>query len=464
MRRLATRGTLGLALWLFAGTNAARAQPPAPLTLDRAIAQAVERYPAIRAASEQLAAAEATLALTRTAYLPRVDALWQANLATRSNVAGLLLPQSVISSITGPVTASSNDTAWNSAAGVLFAWEPMDFGYRAATVRAAEATREAARAGTRLTSLQVGAAAADAFLGVLAAGETLRAASANLDRARTLFDVVDARARAGLRPGADSARSRAEVAAAESARARAEQTLAVARAELARWLGTAPEQIAIAPGPFHRLPAPAPASPTVQSHPLVQEHAARVDAAKAAEAAAARTYVPRIFLEGTAFARGSSVQPDPTLGGANGFDFGTHNWAAGINVTFPLFDLPAQRDRHAVEMARAHEAEARYAQAVQDLASERLKARAALEAARRVAALTPTELDAARTAEEQARARYGSGLGTIAEVAEAERLLTQADTSNALAILSVWRGELLAAAAAGDLTPLVTRAAQPEGR
>jgi outer membrane protein TolC len=102
-------------------------------------------------------------------------------------------------------------------------------------VRAADAARQAASADESLTRLQVGTATADAYLTVLAADEAVRAATAGVERARVIFDVVNARAEAGLRPGAEASRARAEVAAAESARARVEQAAAVARVELARW-------------------------------------------------------------------------------------------------------------------------------------------------------------------------------------------------------------------------------------
>ena len=52
---------------------------------------------------------------------------------------------------------------------------------------------------------------------------------------------------------------------------------------------------------------------------------------------------------------------------------------------------------------------------------------------------------------QQATARYQAGLGDIDEVAEAQRLLTQAEIDDALARLSVWRGLLGIATAAGDL-------------
>jgi MFS family permease len=69
--------------------------------------------------------------------------VWQANRATDNNITGLVLPQSIIAPISGPVpTRTSNRSAWGSAAGLLFSWEPFDFGYRGARVGAARAARD----------------------------------------------------------------------------------------------------------------------------------------------------------------------------------------------------------------------------------------------------------------------------------------------------------------------------------
>jgi outer membrane protein len=455
-------GRLVLSLLAFACLPVALAAQETPLTLPQAVAQAIERYPSVRAGAAQVAAADANAAISRSAYLPRADAVWQINRSTRNNISGLLFPQPVISPISGPVSPESGASIWNHAAGLLVAWEPLDFGYRSGMVRAADAARQAAGADEALTKLQVGAAAADAYLTVLAADEAVRAADAGVERARVIFEVVNARADAGLRPGAEASRARAEVAAAESARARAEQAAAVARADLARWLGVPPDRISLAAGPFLRLPPDAGAGATAP-HPRIQAAAARVEGAHAAEAAAARTYVPRLFLDATTYARGSGAAADGAIGGTNGLALSAKNWAVGFNVTFPLFDAPVLHQRHALEIARGLDASARYDQAVQDLSADLAKAQAVLATAQRIAALAPTQLDAARVAEEQARARYNSGLGTIADVADTQRLLTDAEISNGLAMLSVWRAQLGVAAARGDLSPVLSLSV-PGGR
>src|SRR5258708_23157314 len=97
--------------------------------------------------------------------------LWQTNRTTDNNITGLLLPQSVIAPITGAVTLSpSNQSAWGSAAGLLFSWEPFDFGYPGAKVDAARAVRTPASAEASLTRLDVAVATANSYLTRVGAG------------------------------------------------------------------------------------------------------------------------------------------------------------------------------------------------------------------------------------------------------------------------------------------------------
>src|SRR5258708_36556681 len=73
-----------------AQSSAPQSPPAKTFTLDQAINQALEHYPALRAALERVSAARAGVALARTSYLPRADSLWQSNRATRNNIFGLI--------------------------------------------------------------------------------------------------------------------------------------------------------------------------------------------------------------------------------------------------------------------------------------------------------------------------------------------------------------------------------------
>src|SRR5258706_7063895 len=106
---------------LSAVEGVAQSPVSGPLTLGDAVQLALKNYPAIKESRARAQAAQEGVAVARTAYLPRVDMIWQENRATTNNVFRLLLPQSVVPAISGPAprTRSLGDSVWGSAARVL---------------------------------------------------------------------------------------------------------------------------------------------------------------------------------------------------------------------------------------------------------------------------------------------------------------------------------------------------------
>jgi outer membrane protein TolC len=451
------KATRLLALFLAACGDLS-AQQPAPPTIAQAVEAALRNYPAIRVSQEQINAAAAGIQLARTAYLPRIDGLAQVNRATRNNVFGLLLPQSVIPSMSGPVIGSNNlGSAWGSAIGALVNWEPFDFGLRRANIAAATAARAQSEAALKRTQYDVAAATADACLTLAAAQETVRAAQAGVDRAETVSRTINALVNAELRPGADASRAEAELAAARTQLIQAQQATDIARATIAQFTGGNPAQIAIAAPGMAQLP-PERAAPPLDANvnPIAVEQNAAVEQAKAQLKALERSYFPRFYLQGSAYARGSGAETDGViLGGLNGLAPSVQNYALGFSVTFPVFDFAALQAKEAAQSATVRAQVARSQQIATDLRAQWNIAVATLQGARRVAANTPVQVSAAAAAARQATARYQSGLGNIDEVAEAQRLLTQAEIDDALARLGVWRGLLGVATAAGDIRPFL---------
>ncbi len=243
-------------MFVVLGTLLAQQTPsPAGLTIGQAVESALTNYPSIRVSQEQINAAAAGIQLARTAYLPRVDVLAQANRATRNNVFGLLLPQNVIPSMSGPVLGTNNfGTAWGSAIGTLVTWEPFDFGARSASVAAATAARTQSEATLKRTQFDVTVAAADAYVTLIAAQETVRAAQAGVDRAEVLSRTIGALVNAQLRPGADASRAQAELAAARTQLIQAQQAVEVARANLSQFVGVEPAQITVSAPKLLQLP------------------------------------------------------------------------------------------------------------------------------------------------------------------------------------------------------------------
>jgi len=432
----------------------------AQMTIRQAVARAEERYPLIRAASEQANAAAAGINLARTAYLPKVDFHAQLNRATRNNIYGMMFPQGVIPPISGPPNpVNSMTNVWGSGAGFLVSWEPFDFGLRQAQTDAAERARRRAELAVERTRFEIAAQAADAFLTVLAAQQTVEAAKAGVKRAQAFHEIVSALVKAELRPGADAARTRAEVAMAESQRIDAERAAVVARASLAHFTGTAPPELDPQPGRLLSDPPVPGQTSGAGTHPALTEQAAAIEEAKARQRILERSYFPKFQLQGAQYARGSGANPDFTTGGAAaGLGPNIYNWGVGFSLTMPLMDYASLREKKKIESIQQRVEAARLDQIKAEIDTRLEKAKAMLEGAQRLVANIPIQIESARAAETQATVRYRSGLGTLAEVAEAQRLLTQTEIDQSLARLAVWRALLAIAAAQGDLKPFLDEA------
>lgn len=427
-------------------------------TVQEAVSYALAHYPAVQAAIQRYVAAREGVGLARTAYLPSVNMIVQDNRATRNNVPGLLLPQSVIPNPSGSVLPSSNLSFWGSGAGILLSEEPFDFGYRRAQLRVAESSARRTQQELVLTQLDVAASVADASLLVLAAEQQVQASQADVDRRSVFAKSVHALVDAHLRPGADASRVDAELAAAQTRLILAQETQQVGAATLAEVLGLAGTQIEVVSGPFLHSPTGGNwVEPPVATHPAAKIAQERVEESQDRINVLTRSYFPHLTFQALTSARGSGANAQgQSLGGSNGLlpDSAT-NWAAGFSLTFSALDFASIRARKKIEEANHGQEEALYDETVQNITGQTDQARAVVEAARKIADNTPIELKASQDSETQAVARFKAGLGTIVDVADAQRLLLQAQIDDSLAALNIWRALARLAAAQGDIQPFL---------
>ena len=459
-------GFIACALW----SASAYAQQPAPssqalqtppLTLTDAVQLALANYPSVLEQRARAQAAQEQIAVARTAYLPRIDALWQENRATHNNVFGILFQQGVVPPVSGPVLPTTSESVWGSAAGALVSWDAVDFGQRKAAVNAARAQQLAAAARTQETELDSAAAAADAFLTVLAADAAVRAAQANVDRLQVFGDAVITLVTNQLRPGVDQSRAEAELAVARNQFAQAQQSANIARASLAEAIGRPGVQIELVAGRLSELPPGTQTAGSVEMHPAARAARASIDIVRARERILERSVFPRIALQSAASARASGAVVPGIASTPNGLWPQVSNWVASVSVTIPVSGLFTVKPQQRVEAQNEIAERAHYDQTLATLQTQQLRALALLTAASAIAQNMPAVRKSAEDTQQRARARYDSGLASIIEVAEAQHLLAQAETDDAVARLGVWRALLAEAQAAGDLTPFLDRLRAP---
>jgi outer membrane protein TolC len=426
------------------------------MTLDQVVAKALANHPRIRAGEAEERAAEARTDTVRTRVLPALGVSAQINRSTGNTPPGAWFLTPGFPPISGAPRGKALDSGtWQTGASVWASWDVLAFERQAAAVDVALAARSEAAALTEADRLEVAYRAADTFLELIEAQETVRAATASVDRAQILVTMTQPLVTQSLRPGADAARAQAELAAAQTALARTEQLLDVRRTLLAQAMGDASLRVEADPG---ALASPAeggtPSLAPSPSHPDIVRANAAVSRRVQEQSAVAVEYLPRIDAVAALWARGSGLYQSP----ADGWVPDIANWAAGIVASWSILDIPTVHDRARAAAAETDVASARRDEAYLAVASDLSSAAAGLEGAERVARQTPATLAAARAAEQQLVARYRAGLAPVIDVAEAERLLTQAEIEDALARLEVRRARLALSRAAGDLGPFLSSA------
>ena len=456
-------GTAALIATALPAQQAPPQSPSSPLTIEGAVALSSRNYPAIRGSVAAVAAAESGVDLAKTAYLPSAGMRLGVNWATRNNVFGLTFPNAVLPGISGPVQEQSTLTSvFGSSAGVLVSYEPFDLGLRRAKVRGAQAVRERAQAGQQATEYEVSLATADSYLQAVANQGAVAAAEANVERMQQFHDSVAALVESELRPGADASRARAELARSRSDLVRAQQDEQSALVLLAEWLGLAGSAVEIDPASLLGSP-PDLESPdrSLDGHPVAVAQQAEIEVAEARLDTLAKQWRPRFRAQSAVYARGTGARIDGTFH-ARGYGLVPRvgNWAVGFNMNFDLLEYKRIRASRRIEAHLLEQERARKELVAQQLQGELARARIAVQAARKIARNTPIELEAAQSLATQSEARYRAGLGTVVEVADAQRLLRQAEVDDTLSKLAVWRALFAMAAAQGHIEEFLAAASR----
>lgn len=423
-----------------------------------ALTTADANYPSIQAAIARQETARSGVSLAKTAYLPRLDTVYQEVRGSTSPMNSIYVPVLHLPLVTAPDTRERDfgRSVWASTTGFVMNWELIDFGLRRAQVRAAQASHREAQAGVVYTRFDVAVAVADAYFAVLQAEQRVRAERANVERFEVFAEAVHGLVRSELRAGVDASRADAEVARARDSLIRAEESRDVARALLAQRMGVAGTSVDVEWQPFVVLPQPAiePKLQPFEQHPLALQNAAIINTIMAREKAISREWFPHIAGLASIQARGSGSNDGNWLRRA-GFVTDVPNWMVGMTATFPVMDVFQIRIRQKIERFKERTARAQYAEMMQVLKGHDAAARAEIDGALRRAANAPAFLKAAQDTVTRARMQYKVGLATVVDVAEAERLLTDAQVISDSAAIAVWRAYLAAAVAHGDLQPFV---------
>jgi outer membrane protein TolC len=417
--------------------GAALAQSPSPLramSLGEALQYARAHQPSLLAAQARLAAVRANAQVPRAQWTPRVAATAQAFVATENNSTASYVGSAGIDlvRIGGTKVLASPD--WVPAASTLLAvglrQEVFDFGRIAAQESAADALVDVEKHRADLDRLDLDLAVTNAFYSVTAARSILQSAEQAVTRAKVNRDTAQAGVTNGLRRPLDLTRAEADFARYDVGRIRAEAGLEGAQSLLAAAVGVSDLRLDASGNPPELAglpPLDAVLSRGRQYDPGIESATAALAAQQATTRAILASLRPDLQLSASVSSRAGGASPSS---GAPTFGLGllpvVPNYDAGLVLSWPLYDGVIDRQRAAsqqVEEVRKEElgiARLRLDVGVQQAWLQAHLADEAIPALQRSA-------EAARANQDQAQARFGAGLATTIELAEAEDLRVQAE-------------------------------------
>jgi multidrug efflux system outer membrane protein len=357
----------------------------------------------VSAARSRIAQADARARQAHAAILPSVDATGNANYLAGHSSSG-----------------TAHETDW---AALLSASYEVDFwGKNRAAADSARLLAVAARADHDTVALTALAGVANGYFQVLSLRERLSIAHSNVDAARTLMSIVDARFNVGLSNPVEVATQKAALASAELTIPELEQTQVEALAALALLVGRQPEGFTVEGSPLESLTEPAVTaglpSELLQRRPDVYTAEANLKSASADLVVARAAFYPSLSLTAAGGVQNPAVNAAIiSLSGVG------PSLNLGAALTQPIFNAGKLRAQRAEAQAKQEELVTNYRAAIMAGlvdAENSLSAIHHLDAAR---TFQEESLAQSERAFEGARLRYKEGSGDFVTVVEAQRIL-----------------------------------------
>jgi outer membrane protein TolC len=392
----------------------------APLTIERAVALAIERNERAAIADTTVEAAEARVRRARTAFLPRVD-------------------------ISGNLRGDYTDTTERTLSTGALLTQPI-FDARAFPLyRAQRFERDA----TRLTAVEskrlLGYDAAATFLATLSFEQVVRAAEHRRDFAQTNLDDVRARFEAGLVSSNDVTRAELELATAVRGVAQAAGDLQASRIDLANLLRTEVTTLAQPAGLLEAASNP----PVLNDSTVANAQQRRSDiAAQRALVEAQRAFADEPnarFIPSVLFnAQTRNVNNGPLFSNRDNEGF------VGLSFAWPVFDAGLRGAERAERTAQLRGEELQLELELRDVDRELRGAGVQLTTEQASLREAGAALSAARRNTEETNALYREGLASALELADATQRLFEAEVAEVTARYRMALAYLSLREASGD--------------
>jgi adhesin transport system outer membrane protein len=418
-----------------------------PLTLNKAIGLALQNYPSIRAREALLKSGQASVVEAKDQRLPSLNLYEQIDAGTSNNLGSAYFSGGIVPSLSGVSARPENlGTVSSGNIGVAYLqWQVTNFGGFRAGVQEAYSRLKVDSMDVQKEQFYIASMVLQSYLDLVKNDELSLVQWENLQRADTIRLAIRNYVLSGLRPGVDSSLAEAEYAKARLNYIDIANQFSQAKVQLS--LLTALDTTAILPdlkndnllfGSVYQAPL---ADSALSSHPYLNYFHSIYESGQARERLIRKSYLPRVYVLGAGWVKGSSINADGSFNKdlSSGLGYTRSNYLGGLGVTYDLFNLRREKDRLNVQRFETEAALHNYEEQKQSLDNAGLQASVDLNSAIARFNEIPVQLGAATDAYRQRLTQYNAGLANIIDLTNAFNVLNRAQTDMINAKNSVWR-------------------------
>jgi outer membrane protein TolC len=428
------------------------------------IDSAQRHLPALFQKKALVDAARAGITDARHTFLPTSYLGDEASVGTDNSLPGSYLSFGIIPSTSSGVRSSNTFQSAIGNIGFLYnQFELLDFGLKKATIRHAEAFADLSMADLERERYLVKWEVGKLYLDILKNQFQLGIDSENVSRYETLYKIIGAVTRSGIKPGADSALAMAELSRTRITYNQTEGQIRQLQQQLSYLTGIPVNDVNVDTSGTKGYLSTAGILGQIRDtaaafNPLTDYYSKQKLLYLQTEDLVRKSFLPRILLTGVLWGRGSSVDyQDNFKSLSTGLGYQRFNYMAGITLEYNLFNIVHRRDKEAI--ARDNTIAGNYELLQQQLSVLNVgnKADEAIRTAMKNLAEIPIQIGAAQAAFNQKTAQYKAGIINLVDLTDASFVLYRSQ-SDYVQTLSDWLLANLDKAAAGGNLDLFTQA------
>jgi len=406
-----------------------------------------------------VSSASASVTEARHQFLPAVRFNDQVNLGSDNSTAGSYFPYGIIPSTSSGVRGANDYQAVSGNIAILYGeYDLINFGYKKALIDYAKSGQDLSQADLQREMYILHGRICRAYFNLMISEARMTVEKETVKRYDTIFNIINALTRSGIKPGSDSSLAKAELSKSRITYNQINEQGKNYREEISYLTGVPVE--AILPDTVLMLIGKrknilnAPVDTSV--NPLINYYVNLGKLYLSNQRLIARSYLPKIYLTAASWARGSSIAyNDQYQSVDNGFGYQRFNYLAGVSFQYDLFNGIHKKDRLKTFGFEKDATDLELRQQQISLASATRQAQNSIDITEKNLLELPIQYQAAVDTYNQKIAQYKAGIITLIYLTNAAFVLDRSLNDYAETTGSWYLAQLDKAIATGQLAGFI---------